>query len=208
VGTQTLAWHYLPDCVDGWRQCYAEAWRDGCTVAARVLGIFSWQSVAGLALFGTAGLIYAFVLRAVPLHVGQAFTAFQYVAVVVAASFLLWEPIPLTLVDRHNLHRRWHSAGGSRHPHLMVPGDGAPLLDSSGTAWRSRGSANPTGPVIGSDGRGDQRRPGIKMVYESYNSSWRRRLRRRDRPPAFGERHILNLVDLTRNQAPVMPPKE
>jgi multidrug transporter EmrE-like cation transporter len=64
--------------------------------AQRVLfGILSWQSVVGLALFGAAGLIYAFVLRVLPLHVAQAFTAFQYVAVVMAASFLLREPISL-----------------------------------------------------------------------------------------------------------------
>jgi undecaprenyl phosphate-alpha-L-ara4N flippase subunit ArnE len=61
-----------------------------------LFGILSWQSVVGLALFGAAGIIYAFVLRAVPLHVAQAFTAFQYVAVVMAASFLLRERISLT----------------------------------------------------------------------------------------------------------------
>lgn len=57
------------------------------------LGVLSWQSVVGLALFGIGGLIYAFVLRALPLHVAQAFAAFQYVAVVMAASLLLRERI-------------------------------------------------------------------------------------------------------------------
>ena len=61
-----------------------------------LFGILSWQSVVGLALFGAAGIIYAFVLRAVPLHVAQAFTAFQYVAVVMAAGLLLRERISLT----------------------------------------------------------------------------------------------------------------
>ena len=59
-------------------------------------GILSWQSVGGLALFGIGGIIYAFVLRTLPLHVAQAFAAFQYVAVVMAASLLLRERIALT----------------------------------------------------------------------------------------------------------------
>jgi hypothetical protein len=56
-----------------------------------LFGILSRQSVVGLALFGATGIIYAFVLRAVPLHVARASTAFQYVAVVMATSFLLQE---------------------------------------------------------------------------------------------------------------------
>jgi drug/metabolite transporter (DMT)-like permease len=59
-------------------------------------GIFSWQSAAGLALFGAGGIIYSFVLRALPLHVAQAFAAFQYVAVALAASVLLRERIAPT----------------------------------------------------------------------------------------------------------------
>jgi drug/metabolite transporter (DMT)-like permease len=65
--------------------------------AQRVLfGFLSWQSVVGLALFGAGGIIYSFVLRALPLHVAQAFAAFQYVAVVLAASVLLRERIAPT----------------------------------------------------------------------------------------------------------------
>jgi drug/metabolite transporter (DMT)-like permease len=58
-----------------------------------LLGVFSWQSFVGLALFALGGLIYAVVLRALPLHVAQAFAAAQYVAVVIAASLLLRERI-------------------------------------------------------------------------------------------------------------------
>jgi len=58
-----------------------------------LLGVLSWQSIVGLLLFGIGGIIYAFVLRALPLHVAQAFAAVQYVAVVLAASFLLRERI-------------------------------------------------------------------------------------------------------------------
>ncbi len=50
----------------------------------------------GVSLFGIGGVIYAFVLRALPLHVAQAFAAFQYVAVVLAASLLLSERIAPT----------------------------------------------------------------------------------------------------------------
>ncbi len=58
-----------------------------------LLGALSWQSIVGLSLFGIGGIIYAFVLRALPLHVAQAFAAVQYVAVVLAASLLLRERI-------------------------------------------------------------------------------------------------------------------
>lgn len=58
-----------------------------------VLGLFGWQSVLGLALFGSGGLIYAFVLRALPLYVAQVFASAQYVAVILAAGILLREAI-------------------------------------------------------------------------------------------------------------------
>jgi drug/metabolite transporter (DMT)-like permease len=61
-----------------------------------LLGALSWQSIVGLSLFGIGGIIYAFVLRASPLHVAQAFAAVQYVAVVMAASLLLSERIAPT----------------------------------------------------------------------------------------------------------------
>jgi undecaprenyl phosphate-alpha-L-ara4N flippase subunit ArnE len=61
-----------------------------------LLGVFSWQSFVGLALFAIGGLIYALVLRALPLHVAQAFAAAQYIAVVMAASLLLRERIACT----------------------------------------------------------------------------------------------------------------
>jgi drug/metabolite transporter (DMT)-like permease len=61
-----------------------------------LLGVLSWQSIVGLSLFGIGGVIYAFVLRALPLHVAQAFAAVQYVAVVLAASVLLSERIAPT----------------------------------------------------------------------------------------------------------------
>jgi drug/metabolite transporter (DMT)-like permease len=64
------------------------------TDAQRVLfGILGWKSMAGLALFGCGGVVYAFLLRQVPLNVAVSFTAAQFVGVVIAASLVLGEPI-------------------------------------------------------------------------------------------------------------------
>jgi undecaprenyl phosphate-alpha-L-ara4N flippase subunit ArnE len=60
----------------------------------RVLfGVFGWKSLFGLVLFGCAGIVYGILLRSVPLNIAQAFTAAQFVAVVLAASVVLSEPI-------------------------------------------------------------------------------------------------------------------
>jgi len=60
-----------------------------------VFGVMGWKSAAGLGLFGFGGIIYAVVLRYVPLNVAQAFAAAQFVSVVLAASLVLGEPISL-----------------------------------------------------------------------------------------------------------------
>jgi drug/metabolite transporter (DMT)-like permease len=66
----------------------------GVPPAERVLfGVLGWKSGAGLALFGCSGIIYALLLRRVPLNIGQAFTAAQFVGVVLAAGLVLREPI-------------------------------------------------------------------------------------------------------------------
>jgi drug/metabolite transporter (DMT)-like permease len=66
----------------------------GVTEAQRILfGILGWKSIAGLALFGCGGVVYAFLLRQVPLNVAVSFTAAQFVGVVIAASLVLGEPI-------------------------------------------------------------------------------------------------------------------
>jgi drug/metabolite transporter (DMT)-like permease len=49
--------------------------------------------VAGLALFGCGGIVYAFLLRRVPLNIAQVFTSAQFVGVVGAANLVLGEPI-------------------------------------------------------------------------------------------------------------------
>ncbi len=66
----------------------------GVPEAQRVLfGLLGWKSAAGLALFGCGGIVYAFLLRQVPLNVAQSFTAAQFVGVIIAASLVLGEPI-------------------------------------------------------------------------------------------------------------------
>ena len=66
----------------------------GVPVAERVFfGVFGWKSVAGLALFGGGGIIYAVLLRRVPLNLAQVFAAAQFIGVVTAASLVLGEPI-------------------------------------------------------------------------------------------------------------------
>jgi len=61
-----------------------------------LLGFLSWTTIAGLATFGVSGLIYAWVLKTLPLNVALSFAAAQYVAVIVASRVVLSEPIPAT----------------------------------------------------------------------------------------------------------------
>jgi small multidrug resistance pump len=68
----------------------------GVPEAERFLfGLIGWKSVAGLALFGCGGIVYAILLRRVPLSVAVSFTAAQFVGVILAASLVLGEPISL-----------------------------------------------------------------------------------------------------------------
>jgi multidrug transporter EmrE-like cation transporter len=81
-----------------------------CTVGANLLmklgsgdarspllfDLLSWRTVFGLAVFGFAGLFYAWVLRFLPLNVAQSYAAAQFVAVILASRFVLGEPVPLT----------------------------------------------------------------------------------------------------------------
>ena len=79
-----------------------------CTVAANLMlkigaaappadrvffGLFGWKSAAGLALFGCGGILYAVLLRSIPLNLAQVFAASQFVGVVLAAGLVLGEPI-------------------------------------------------------------------------------------------------------------------
>jgi undecaprenyl phosphate-alpha-L-ara4N flippase subunit ArnE len=57
------------------------------------LAILNWRSMLGLASFGCAGVIYAILLRWLPLNVAQSFAAIQFVGVIVASALVLSEPI-------------------------------------------------------------------------------------------------------------------
>ena len=65
----------------------------GAPEAERVFGLIAWKSVTGLCLFGCGGIVYALLLRRVPLNIAQVITSAQFVGVVVAASLVLGEPI-------------------------------------------------------------------------------------------------------------------
>ena len=56
-------------------------------------GLLGWKSTAGLALFGGGGILYAVLLRSVPLNLAQVFAAAQFIGVVLAATLVLGEPI-------------------------------------------------------------------------------------------------------------------
>lgn len=58
-------------------------------------GIFGWQTAVGIGLFGVSLLLYIWSLRFIPLFVVQSFAALQFVAVILAAHFILGEVITL-----------------------------------------------------------------------------------------------------------------
>lgn len=79
-----------------------------CTVCANVLlkmgasapearkvffGMLGWMSIAGLCFYAVAGLLYAWVLRWIPLHVAQGIVAAQFIGVILASWLILSEHI-------------------------------------------------------------------------------------------------------------------
>lgn len=64
-------------------------------VAGRTIAFgVHWKTVAGLASFGLAGVVYAWVLRYLPLNIAQSFAVAQFIAVILASAILLDEGIP------------------------------------------------------------------------------------------------------------------
>jgi drug/metabolite transporter (DMT)-like permease len=57
-------------------------------------GIADWKMVAGIAAFACAAIVYAALLETVPLNVVQSLAAGQFIAVILASSYVLGEPIP------------------------------------------------------------------------------------------------------------------
>lgn len=64
--------------------------------APALLGLWSWKTVAGFATFGASGLVYAWLLKFLPLNVAQSFAAAQFISVILASAVVLSEPIPAT----------------------------------------------------------------------------------------------------------------
>lgn len=60
------------------------------------LGLLSWRTFLGLGAFGCAGLVYAAILRKLPLNIAQSYAAAQFVAVIIASTIVLGEPILFT----------------------------------------------------------------------------------------------------------------
>jgi drug/metabolite transporter (DMT)-like permease len=58
-----------------------------------LFGLVAWQSCAGVAVFAGAVIIYSILLQWMPLNVAQSFSAFQFVAVIIASAWFLGEPI-------------------------------------------------------------------------------------------------------------------
>ena len=59
-----------------------------------LLGLWSWKTLAGFATFGFSGLVYAWLLKFLPLNVAQCFAAAQFVSIILASAIVLSEPIP------------------------------------------------------------------------------------------------------------------
>lgn len=63
---------------------------DSSKIFFKVLG---WTGIAGLCFFAVAGLIYAWVLKFIPLHMAQVIVAAQFVGVVLVARLFLGENV-------------------------------------------------------------------------------------------------------------------
>jgi drug/metabolite transporter (DMT)-like permease len=55
--------------------------------------LMNWRIIGGLCSFGLAAMFYILILRQIPLNIAQSFAAAQFVAVILASSFVLSEPI-------------------------------------------------------------------------------------------------------------------
>ena len=55
--------------------------------------LLNWRVAAAFACFAIAVLFYTLLLQTVPLNVAQAFTAAQFIAIVLASALVLSEPI-------------------------------------------------------------------------------------------------------------------
>jgi len=57
------------------------------------LGVFGWKTALGLFAFAAAGVMYAWILKWLPLHVAQGIAAAQFIGVILASWLVLSEHI-------------------------------------------------------------------------------------------------------------------
>ena len=55
--------------------------------------LLNFRIFFGMLSFGIAMLIYIFILRQVPLNIAQSFMSAQFIAIIIASSIVLSEPI-------------------------------------------------------------------------------------------------------------------
>jgi len=59
------------------------------------LGLLGWPTLVGIGLFGVSVLLYAWVLKHLPLYMAQSMAALQFVGVILAAALLFDEMISI-----------------------------------------------------------------------------------------------------------------
>ena len=59
-----------------------------------ISSLLDWKLLLGAALFGCALMLYILLLKRMPLNVAQCFMSLQFVGVILAAYFVLHEPLP------------------------------------------------------------------------------------------------------------------
>lgn len=60
-----------------------------------LFGLFNAYTLAGFVAYSCAGIVYAMLLKLLPLNIAQSFSAAQFVAVIIASTVVLSEPIGL-----------------------------------------------------------------------------------------------------------------
>src|SRR5215468_9727075 len=65
----------------------------GMATPGSMAHLLNWRVMLGLCSFGLAACFYVAVLQWLPLNVAQSFAAAQFIAVIVASTWLLSEPI-------------------------------------------------------------------------------------------------------------------
>ena len=63
---------------------------------SKIIGLFNKRILVGISSFVMAFVVMVFVLKRLPLNLAQAYLSLQYVAVTLAAFFILKEPISKT----------------------------------------------------------------------------------------------------------------